>query len=302
MNTLKAAIDLGSNTLLLLVARTDGNSVEPIKEMQRIPRLGKGVDEQGNLDTNAMERALDGLHEYKNALKQYGDIPVVVTATSATRDAANGKAFTERIEKETGFAVKVLSGDEEASVTYKGALSMLNIRDTRYGVIDIGGGSTEIAMGISSQLESYYSYNMGCVRFTERYLKQHPAKQADLEACRNAVALLLKGHPVDLKQTGQLIGVAGTVTSLAYLIQEQKSYDAAALNGTEISLQQIMEWQQILNSLSIAEMEQKWPLVMEGRADIFMAGLLILEGILKKSGKQALTVSTGGIRHGMLLL
>lgn len=297
----KAAIDLGSNTLLLLIADVTDGQITVLREEQRIPRLGKGVDSDGNLAESSMEKALQGFREYRKIIAEYGEIPVVVTATSASRDAANGKAFITTIKEETGFDVRILTGDEEAEATYKGALSMLDCDNESCGVVDIGGGSTELAVGKGLELHTFHSYDVGCVRFTERYLKTHPSTLSQIDICKESVKNTLESHELDFSQIDKLVGVAGTVTSLAYLVLGLKVYQPEKLNGMKLTLDDIIEWQLWLNSFEISELEEQWPVVMKGRADIFMAGLCILEEVVKKSEKDHLIVSTGGLRHGMLL-
>ncbi len=299
---MKAAIDIGSNTLLLLIAEISDGKIEVLHEEQQVPRLGKGVDKTGALNIESMEIALNGLMHYKRVIDTYGEIPVVVTATSAVRDASNGVAFQERVFEETGFRFKILSGDEEARVTYQGALSMLDgHRETSVGVIDIGGGSTEVAIGSNGELADYHSFNIGCVRFTERYLGNPPVSQALREDCRVAIREELSKVSLPLSDCQKWCGVAGTVTSLAYLLQNLTEYSTEKINNTVISRADLSYWEEKLGNLTVQEMEQNWPIVMKGRADIFMAGILILDEILRISGSDEIVVSTGGVRHGMIL-
>ena len=185
---LHSAIDIGTNTVLLLVASKNGKGLETLREEQRIPRLGKGVDASGNLSDASMDRVIQALNEYREILNI--DFPNVrtlsVTATSAVRDAANREYFIDRVKEETGFSISVLSGTEEAELTFLGALSMIPGTDVAT-VIDIGGGSTEIAYGRKEQLLDSHSFNMGSVRFTERFIKSDPPGKEQVISCRNEI-------------------------------------------------------------------------------------------------------------------
>lgn len=298
-----AAIDIGSNTLLLLVAERNGAKITPLLEHQLVPRLGRGVDKTGELHPESVLKAVTGLQMYRDRIRhEFGDIPVVVTATSAVRDARNGREFLSEVYQKTGFDIRILSGDEEAEVTFKGALGMSDVQETNnYGVVDIGGGSTEIALGTPLELASYHSYDMGCVRFTERYLGDHPVSKDRITVCRQAIRDTFRSFAFPFHKVDQWFAVAGTATSLAFLVNEMSEYESAQIQNTVITVSHISEWILRLASMSNDEMVAKWPIVMEGRADIFLAGLLILDELCQAAKTSKLTVSVGGIRHGMLV-
>ncbi|MEL7834727.1 Ppx/GppA phosphatase family protein [Fodinibius sp. Rm-B-1B1-1] len=303
----KASIDIGTNTALLLVANNqDDGTLEVLEEQQRIPRLGAGVDEQGYLSTNAIDRVIACLAEYKNILEEkYPDISnneVVVTGTSAVRDAENRSVLIDLAKLKTGFDIQILSGEEEAEYTFWGAQSVLSGIDSDKSqlVLDIGGGSTEIAYG-SSQLQDRYSYDMGCVRFTERFLKNKPPSMSQISDCRAAIQHMLQDYKVNIAEDAVLIGVAGTVTSLAFIDQGLTEYDGKALRGHLINRSTLNTYIDQFSEISADELAEKYPAVMKGRADIFLAGLLILDGFMEMYGFKELITSTGGIRHGAIL-
>ncbi|MCC5935289.1 MAG: Ppx/GppA family phosphatase [Balneolales bacterium] len=335
-STFKAAIDIGTNTVLLLIAEEQPDGwLRIIREEQRIPRLGRGVDRDRTLHPDSMARVLKVLREYREligvALDRYGlgEAPLtpVVTATSAVRDAANRQEFLERVKAQTGWEIRLLSGDEEAAATFRGALRVLpaaaSKKADRALVLDIGGGSTEAAFGsidFTGKPQAFLSVDAGCVRFTERFL-QPPAQDhsaafpyADfrpevpqVEACRKAVAgALQQMEPVRQllraeKEAGHfpvMAGVAGTVTTLAFMELGMREYSASALNGTRISRDRLTYWIEWAATKTPREMEHAFPLVMEGRADIVLSGLLILDEAMAFFGFDQLLVSTGGIRHG----
>lgn len=299
-----ASIDIGTNTVLLLVAEISSGKLQVIREEQRIPRLGEGVDHNRNLSPKAVSRVIRALDDYRTILNR--DYPEAgeprVTATSAVRDAANRAEFTDRVEAETGFRVDVLTGTEEALYTFRGACSVLDEIDGAVAVVDIGGGSTEIAWGSAeSGLVDRYSYDMGCVRFTERYLNYNPPGCDQIEKCRKSADKILDEYSFSFPGETTLIGVAGTVTSLAYMELGIDTYDSTQITGTTVKLDTLRTRIDRIRNITSDELEKQYPVVMEGRADIFLAGLLILERIMTVFGFERLTASTGGIRHGTVL-
>lgn len=300
---MKAAIDIGTNTALLLIGSIHNGTLEIHHEEQRVPRLGEGVDNDKALTNNAMRRVVTALEEYRKKIKTaYPKVESVrVTATSAVRDATNREIFLERVAEKTGWEVEVLSGFEEARLTYLGAQSVIDNRNDQHVIIDIGGGSTEVASGGDQKLRDRYSYDMGCVRFTERFLKDDPPKIRHIKNCRVAIRETLCEYEFNFVDETSLVGVAGTVTSLAYIIRGLTTYDTSLLDGYEIRLQTLSENIQTISNSTSEELLSRFPKVMEGRADIFLAGLLILEEFMKKYDFERLIVSTGGIRHGAIL-
>ena len=304
---MKAAIDIGTNTVLLLVAEVVRDKLNVIEEQQRIPRLGRGVDKEQNLAQESMDRVIKALKEYKTFLdKEYPSIEEpIVTATSAVRDAQNRQEFLSRVREETGFQIELLSGFEEAQYTFLGAQSVLATdggREQTTAVLDIGGGSTELAIGEGSHISDRHSFDMGCVRFTERFLDTPSISQYQIEHCKDAVVKMLSEYSLDFSSQPTLIGVAGTVTSLAVMDQELEKYDPNRINGYKLSAETIANHIKMVRNISSDQLIRRYPTVMKGRADIFLAGLLVLEEIMNHYGFSSLTVSTGGIRHGALIL
>lgn len=302
----KTAIDIGTNTVLLLVAEKEQGGIRVLEEQQRVPRLGRDVDEQRNLPEEAMDRVIGILKEYLYVLEQkYPEAGrPLVTATSAVRDARNREEFIGRIARQTGLRVHILSGLEEAACTFLGAQSVLPDvpRDQLKLVLDIGGGSTELALGKEAEIMDSYSFDMGCVRFTERYLRDLPPTPEQINACKRAVRETLSEYPYDLEGRIRLVGVSGTVTSLVYIDRNLTAYDTANINGYRLAGDVIGDYVSSFSSIPPSELMSRYPEVMEGRADIFLAGLLILEGVMDLYGFDVLIASAGGIRHGAVLL
>jgi exopolyphosphatase / guanosine-5'-triphosphate,3'-diphosphate pyrophosphatase len=303
---IRSAIDIGTNTVLLLVAEQDESQLIPLFEAQEIPRLGKGVDSNKTLAKESMLRVVDALKKYKSILENQFPLAEkpIITATSAVRDASNRTDFMNLVYQELGYEIRLLSGNEEAEWTFAGALSVLtNQFDSPVCVLDIGGGSTELAYGEQTQLIIKHSFDMGSVRFTERFLQEFPVSAEQIESVCNHVKTQFSENEEFSSLTSPFIGigVAGTVTTMAFIEHELNRYDSNELNGMSLSLsfinEKIEEWR-LIDSLTL---EMRYPEVLKGRADIILAGLIILKSFMDNFKLSQLLVSTGGIRHGALL-
>lgn len=301
---IKAAIDIGTNSVLLLVAELEENRILPLAEKQSIPRLGKGVDRDKNLNPASQQRVTDVLKEYRNYLmKNYPECgsSTTVTATSAVRDASNRKDFLKKVFMETGWKVRILSGEEEAQITFNGALAVLKEKPEINNIIlDIGGGSTEIAYGEDELLKFHTSIDMGSVRFSERFLTSNPPSVKQIRECENEIDRLLKRETIP-DDDFRIVGVAGTVTSVAAIDAGFTSYKPEKINGYRLSKYRIEEFIKEFSEISSEKIEINYPHFLKGRGDVILAGLLILQRFLAWRGKEYIVVSTGGIRHGLLL-
>ena len=301
---MKAAIDIGTNTVLLLIAEKKDGKLTIVHEEQRMPRIGKGVDADKTLSLDSIDRVLASLKEYKTIVEtNFKEVSkVIVTATSAVRDASNKEEFISQVKKETGFDVKILSGEEEAEYTFSGALAVFEEAEMgNVFVLDIGGGSTEVALGRNGTLIDAYSFDMGCVRFNERFLHEDPPFQEQIQQCRAAVKEMLDTKKFKTKRNTRAVGVAGTMTSLAAIDLQIDEYDPEHMNGHVIVSEKLKKGIEIFSLHTHQQLLELSPKVMKGREDIFLAGLLILEGFLNYFGLEEIKVSTGGIRHGALI-
>lgn len=300
----RASIDIGTNTVLLLIAEVSSGRIKVIDEKQEIPRLGRGVDSGRNLHSDSIKRVLKVLISYKEFLdKNWPSLSgqVIVTATSAVRDAGNREEFIRQVKLQTGWDVQLLSGDEEADTTYAGALSVLELPDNSKNlVLDIGGGSTEIAFGVGKVRTHARSLDIGSVRFTERYFQHDPPLRSEIANARREAGIELKREKSP-EYSGTVIGVAGTVTSLAAIDLNLRLYDPGKINGYTLSKQRIEEFIGEISRMSSESIEEKYPRFLKGRGDVILAGLIILDEFLQWCNSKTLTVSTGGIRHGILI-
>lgn len=295
-----ASIDIGTNTVLLLIAEAHGpGDIRRHVYEQRAPRLGKGVDATKHLHPDAMRRVVDVLKEYNAIIASHHVDTTIVCATSAVRDAANKDAFLTMVRAETGLAVEVLSGADEAYWTYRGAVSGI-AGITKATVVDIGGGSTEITVGTEKEIIDSASLNVGSVRLTERFLKHDPPTHPELEAAITFVEdELAKAGRFDFAGS-TLVGVAGTATALAVLAQGLKEFSIDAVTNYKLGLDTVYGQFRTLRAMPAEEI-RKLSSVMEGRSDVIAAGSLILREIMAHFKFKEMIVSERGVRYGLVL-
>lgn len=300
------AIDIGTNSVLLLIANKTDGRLEVIEERQEVPRLGKGVDSNKKLDPDSIVRVLNVLENYHQYLSDnYSSAlsKTIVTATSAVRDASNREEFMRLVKVKTGWGIVLLSGEQEAITTYRGALSVLkqDIRSSKNAVLDIGGGSTEIATGQNYFLDKFISLDMGSVRFSERYFKNDPPGEKSLIELKNEVTKMYKNSGINPAEIGNAVGVAGTVTSVAAIEMGLQEYESQKLNNYRLKASVIEKFITEFSSMTAADIEKKYPVFLKNRGDVILGGLLILYGFLEWIELDEIIVSTGGIRHGVLI-
>ena len=297
-----ASIDIGTNTVLMLVAdaQRDG-SLTVVRDEHYIGRLGKGVDEHGLILKNTFHR----IHEILSQLKSIADSCSVenisACGTSALRDAENRQEFIDFIKEKLSIEIRILSGDEEAELTYLGAVSeyLPNINPNNYAVLDIGGGSTELVVGSGANVSSSVSIDIGSVRLTERILKRNPPSSTDIEKAVQLVRDQLKNIS-PLSSTTNIIGVAGTLTTLAALDLRISKFDKYLINRHILTIEAIDRIFQELRPLTLEQL-QSYPQIHPSRADILLAGIIILRELLRKLNLSKITVSDRGLRYGIAI-
>ena len=294
-----AAVDLGTNSTRLLVADVGGGTLEEVARVTKITRLGEGVDERKRLLPVPIARVRNVLTDFRREAEQLGAERTLAVATSAVRDAENGEAFLGEIEWSYGFKTRLLTGDQEAQLTFRGvSLGRDVAADTL--VIDIGGGSTELVVGGPDGLRFHDSLDLGCVRLTERFLHSDPPTREELGACAEAVrALLAQRVPGDVRPE-TAIGVAGTITSLAALDLQLAEYDAEQVHGHRLSREGVHAQLDRLASVPLAE-RREIPALDPDRAPVIVAGAVILREALEHFGLEGLEVSEHDILDGAAL-
>jgi exopolyphosphatase/guanosine-5'-triphosphate,3'-diphosphate pyrophosphatase len=296
-----AAVDIGTNSTRLLVADVDNGRIADLERDTRITRLGEGVDERRRLLPVPIARVRNVLSDYRRRLEALGAERTLAIATSAIRDAENGEAFLGEIEWSYGFETRLLSGHEEALLMFRGVTSERRLESGTV-IVDIGGGSTELVAGEPDGVRWHESLDIGSVRLTERFLRDDPPTQEELDACAGAVeALLAEGVPDEVRSgTTSAIGVAGTITSIAALALGLDEYDRERVHGSVLSAEALSEQLDRLAAVPVAERRKLRPLDPE-RAPVIVAGAVIAREVLSYFGIDALEISERDILDGAAL-
>ncbi len=297
---IKASIDLGTNTCLLLLAEVESGKIKKVLgDYSRIIRLGEGVDKTRSLQPKAIERTLECLTEYKGIISNSGFLPrdTVCVATSHARDASNSEEFFARVMKECGFRFKIISGRDEARMSFMGSL-LPGMEPSIYVVMDIGGGSTEFVTK-----QENISTDLGSVRFTERYLKSDPVTESEylncLEKIDNKLEELIDWRGSTSKDT-RMLAVAGTATTLAAWHLHLGEFDTALIEQVELTNKHLESMVKDLKQMTIAERREQVG-IEPGRADVLLAGAMIMWRSMEKLNFSSCSISTRGLRYGVLM-
>ena len=303
MNAPVAAIDCGTNAIRLLVAdvRPDGTLDERVRLM-RIVRLGEGVDRTGEFAPPALERTFTALDEYADVMREHGVTRARFVATSASRDVSNRDAFVRGVQTRIGIEPEVITGTEEAALSFTGAVRGLPTGKVALPalVVDIGGGSTEFVLG-SSGPEDSVSVDIGCVRMTERHLHGDPPTAAQIVSARTDIdaAVALAALSVPYERAASFVGLAGTVTTVAAMAMDLPAYDPTVLHGSVISVDDVSRVTAILLGMTRAE-RAALPYMHPGRVDIIGGGAMVLASAMRAAGAAEVTVSETDILDGIV--
>ena len=295
-----AAIDCGTNSTRLLVVDSDGSTLE---RLMQITRLGAGVDSTGRLAPESIERCLSVLREFRQVMDKFSVVGGRLAATSAARDASNGAEFLAAAGEVTGIEPELLAGTEEGRLSMAGALSDLGHEEGPFLILDIGGGSTELVAGTGPEDPelSVVSLQVGCVRITERFLISDPPTPDQLEEGEAMVNALLDqaiaDHPRFLA-AHRLVGLAGTVTTLASLHLGLERYDRDRIHHAVLSVGDVYDWYRTLASeVTVARLDRAG--MVPGREDVIVGGALILAAVMTRFGFDECLVSEADILDGM---
>jgi exopolyphosphatase/guanosine-5'-triphosphate,3'-diphosphate pyrophosphatase len=293
-----AAIDCGTNSIRLLVADVDSGGLTDVVRTMEIVRLGEGVDRTGELAPAAIERTRKALESYARTIASTGAERVRMVATSASRDASNADEFRAMVRSVLGQEPEVISGDQEAELSFTGAVRGLPAEGP-YLVVDIGGGSTEFVLGTST-VDAARSVDVGCVRLTERHLHDDPPTREQIAAAeadiRAAVAAVRETVPVSNART--LVGLAGSVTTVTALALGLTEYDPARIHHARISAEQVADVTSMLLGATHAE-RAALPVVHPGRVDVIGAGALVLRVLMEEVGATEVLASEHDILDGI---
>lgn len=293
----RAAVDIGSNSLLLTIVDDQGGIVH---DEARVAGLGRGLGDRGLLAPDRMAAAEEILAEYVRTAQRHGVSPGAIraVATSAARRAMNAQTWFQRVQRTIGLRIKIVSGDEEARLTWLGAQRDLDVPEGPLMVVDLGGGSTEVVLGEGDRVFERVSLEIGSVRLTEAYLGYGTPTPSALAKVRNHVdtavgALVLEPQP------RTVVGVAGTVTTLAAMALGLDRYEAAKVHGSRLTK---VDLGRFVDKLLVASPEERRTIagVSPERADFLLAGAVILDRLLTAARRQQLLVSDRGLRFGLL--
>ena len=298
-----ASIDIGSNTVRLLILESTGDQKFNLLVSKRnITRLGEGIDAQGKLTEHRMQTTLKVLSRFRQICLENGDPPLFAVATSAVREASNGQEFVRLAKKETGIDIKIITWEEEARLTLEGVYWKIPHENRKVITLDIGGGSTEFILSEGKNIKGFCSTSLGVVRLTEKFITQHPVDEKEYHSLQN--------HLQDELQTVKnklsaflpelLIGTAGTVTTLAALKENIYPYDPEKIHGSTFSRP---EAESILDDLKGKSLSQRLLLkpMEPGREDLIIAGTAIVLETMRAFGCEILTVSEYSLREGLIL-
>lgn len=296
-----ATIDVGTNTALLLVADvTEEAGIQVVHEAERFVRLGQGVDRDGRINDDALERLRRVLLAYRETAERYDVRTFIVAGTSASRDAQNQTELITFVRQQVGLDYEILSGEDEARWSFAGTVSAFPELQGRCAVLDVGGGSTELVLGEPGALPaSAHSFNVGSVRLSERHFDRQPPSRKAVARAEADVRAALVGTSVALDASVPLIGTAGTPLCLAHV--EGWSWEALYNGEAVLDAATIHQWRERLFFLTHDEVLDLAPRVMPGRADVFPTAVLILDVFMQHFGLPSCRISLRGLRHGLAL-
>jgi exopolyphosphatase/guanosine-5'-triphosphate,3'-diphosphate pyrophosphatase len=297
-----ATIDLGTNTVRLLVVAVGDRGWENLREAQRVTRLGQGQGMGGALQEEPMARTASTVAEFVAAARALGASRVRLVATSAVREAPNGQLFAARLRQATGCAIEVLSGEDEARLALLGVSAGLPSLREAFVLLDIGGGSTEVVLARSGRAAAWVSLQLGVVALAERFMDSGPLDRARYDEMAREIEERLSREMPDAIAAGHarvLVGTAGTVTALAALALGLSSYDSARVHGHVLARDAIERQRDRLAAMTLAE-RATLPSLERGRADVLIPGIAICLGAMAQLGFDSLVVSDWGLREGVI--
>ena len=297
MDTVKAVIDVGTNSIKFHAAKkkADG-SLETVLDKNDIARLGEGLRETGLIAPEALERNALSVAAFAEKARELGAVPEIV-GTMALRTAKNADAFVKRVKELTGLDLRVIPGEEEARLSYLAVLSGLPLDGGDLVTFDTGGGSTEFVYGRGAEMLRKFSVPLGAVRITEEFFADDPVRPGSVDAAMEEIRKSLTGGGV-LGSPEVIVGMGGTVTSLASVKFKMETYDPDVVQGSVLTLTELKEMAAMFASMTLEERKGVTGLQPK-RADVILAGTCIVCAILDLLGASSFTVSDRGLRHGL---
>jgi exopolyphosphatase/guanosine-5'-triphosphate,3'-diphosphate pyrophosphatase len=297
-----ASIDIGTNTVLLLIADVDpvSKKIISLRNEQQIPRIGKGLFPGGKISEDRISLLYNSLSEYKNIIDLFKCEKVFVTATNAFRIASNKDEIISEIREKFGFDVQVITGEEEGKYAYLGAVSNY-YEEMNTLVIDIGGGSTELISGYGKEILYDKSYPIGVVSGNEKFFLSNPPAEEETLHFNEKLSEVFNNLKAKIGNPERSIAIAGTPTTLACIKQGLKEYNEEAIEGSSLTIRDLTDLIGELSQLTSEEIKNKYDKVVTGREDVLLAGTIILKHILQSLNLVEVKVSTKGIRYGAII-
>lgn len=299
MAQIKAVIDVGTNSIKFCVAEGTADGYKVLFDTNNIARLGEGMKDTGSIAPEALERNAQAVAEFVEEAKKRGADEIRVVGTMALRVAKNAADFVARVRELTGIQAEILPGEMEAQLSYVAVMSGIKgAAEADLMTMDTGGGSTEFAFGQKGKLVKKFSINVGAVRFTEQYLSEMPVAPEKLAAAQEAIKTELADGGV-AGPVAFLVGMGGTVTSMASVKHKMAKYDPAVIQGSSLTLDDVNAQIADYAAKTLDERRQIVGLQPK-RADVILAGACIVKAVLELTGAKEITVSDNGLRHGLL--
>lgn len=298
-----SSIDIGTNTIRLLIGQIINNKLVTIIHERRIARLGGSFDNIVGLNEKSMDRAVSALKEFKEIIEKENVEEVHVTATSVVRRANNKQVFLDKVKDKTGLEIEIIEGVSEAKKSMLGVLSVLNDTDKPSFLIDVGGGSTEFIYTKNNEvIKSWSQELLGVVHFTEKYLKSDPTIEREVYAIKKDVTEMVREvkENFNLEEGTVFVATAGTATTLASIDLKMDKYDAEKINNHKVDIEKIEEILDFLKSKTLKERRDILSLE-KGREDLIIAGIIITLSVMDIFNFESMTVSDAGLLEGILI-
>jgi len=294
-----ATLDIGSNSVLIFIAEIDeSGNFRTIVDRAEIARLGEEVDKTGVINTSAMARTLETLNNFVSLARDSGAEEIAAIGTSTLRQAKNATQFLKKVKDRFGLDIRVITGEEEARLSYIAVKKGLNLQTENLIVIDIGGGSTEFIYGKGDLVQNRFSLNIGAIQLTETYLTSDPITESEYREMMEYIRGVFQDLAVP-KTTPVLVGMGGTMTNLGAIKHGLEVYDATIIQGSKLELEEIESQIDTFREKTIDERKQIKG-IQPKRADVILAGAGILFSIMTRFGGKEVIISDQGIRHGLM--
>jgi exopolyphosphatase/guanosine-5'-triphosphate,3'-diphosphate pyrophosphatase len=293
-----ASIDIGANTILLLIAKVDNGTLKPLFEMETIARLGEGVQRNGILSQEAMKRGFQTLTQYLERCQKMGAQKIFAVGTSALREAKNSDHFLKMIQEKLDLSIEIISGEEEAQLSFLAVAKDLKELEKSTLVIDVGGGSTEFILGKSDHITEWVSLPLGSVRFTEQFLLSDPVQEGEWKEMEREIRESLASIPYP-QEPFSMVAVGGTATTLASVEQGLEEFIPEKIHHFILKKGALRNQLYLYRSKTIDE-RRKIPGLPPARADVILAGGTILYMVIEKVDCPSVLISCHGIRYGLL--